>query len=436
MLQGSLMRLIKVFILITAFSSQCILASSYFATFGEINTGLYSSANAACARLSTLIYPIHYDEPLIGARSIVDETHSSSCATQYSYKSAGMVYWQNQSCENPDSSGYCPEPIIICPDGLPEDLNGYPACDRPTLTQCVDGSIIEASTQICPSVCTDFDTCHQFAISKASCAGATYFEFYYINASKFKYDCHIIDENSPDHSNNGGNQDGNTNNDPSSPNTDTVGTLDPQSLISELDSALQNDFGNIERAIRDGNEDNSNLLTQFKNENSENLNNIQITSEQLLEKLESNNNHLSQISNKISNKCVPTQQNRYCENPHGLDQNLITTLSSALKTHVDEESTTAIESVKSEITDISDESPIDAGITDGVFNYFTNIFPAPQSCIPLTFGNTNQVFSFTITCEFSEKFKAIFGFLISIYTLLQLIEILMTGIKPRLNGGQ
>lgn len=429
------MRFFKALVLIASFSSYGTLASSYYAIFGEFNSGLYNSADEACIGLSTIIYPTHYNEPLIGSRSIVNEISSSQCATQFSYKSAGTAYWETLECSNPNETGQCSDPIAICPDGLPENLNGYPACDRPPLTQCVDGPIIEADTQICPSVCTDFDTCQQYAISMANCAGATYFEFNYTNASQWNYDCHVIDDSSPDHSNNGGNQDGNTNNDPLSPDTDGIGQLDSQSFITELDTALQNDFGNLERAIRDGNDENSNLLTEFKNENSDNLNNIHSTSEQLLEKLESTNGHLSQISNNVSD-CIPNPENRYCENPHGLDQDFITTLTSSVETHLDEEKSTAIDAVKSEITSISEESPIDPSITDGVFDYFTDIFPEPQSCIPLTFGSTNQVFSFTITCEFSDKFKDIFGFLISIYTILQLIEILMTGIKPRLNGGQ
>ena len=102
---------------------------------------------------------------------------------------------------------------------------------------------------------------------------------------------------------------------------------------------------------------------------------------------------------------------------------------------MDDEKDKAVNKVKDEISQLKDSSPFSSELSEGqlqsVWSYFTNIWPSPSSCIPLTFGNGNKPWSITITCEFSDRFKSIFSFLISIYTILQLIDILFSGIRPK-----
>lgn len=243
-------------------------SESYYAEFGENTSGIHNSADAACLTLSGLIYPHAYNEPLTGARGPVNETQGSSCATQYSYKSAGNVYWSSEACSEPNESGLCSEPIAICSDGLPANIGSYNSCDREDLKMCSGGSVVIAETGVCSTVCNDFDTCEQYATANFSdsCANSTLFSFNYTDPDNWSYSCTEIDETSPDHIANGGNEDGNQNNDPSSPITPTVSEIDPDGLAAAIDSHLQNDFGNVERAIRDGNNSQKNSNDQLLNE--------------------------------------------------------------------------------------------------------------------------------------------------------------------------
>lgn len=72
--------------------------ASYYASFGEFNSGLHAASDAACLTLGGLIYPDSYSRPVTGVSGIVDETRSSSCATDVSYAVVGNVYWSVDDC--------------------------------------------------------------------------------------------------------------------------------------------------------------------------------------------------------------------------------------------------------------------------------------------------------------------------------------------------
>ena len=258
------MRVLSIILVLFGSSSQ---AAVFFAKYGDYNSGFHNSAHNACISLGGIIYPHLYAEPITGVRGIVDETHNSTCATQYSYKSAGNVYWYDKACNNPDELGRCEEEVILCEDGLPEVIGTWDTCDRLPLKQCVDGSVVDEANGICDKICTDYDTCYEFALDnlEEQCAQSTYFEFSYENPDNGSYSCTQIADNSPDHNQNGGNEDGNIYNDPSSDYT-PISESHPDSLATAISVELQNDFGNLERAIREGSEENNESNADIINE--------------------------------------------------------------------------------------------------------------------------------------------------------------------------
>jgi hypothetical protein len=240
--------------LFNCFESQ---AESYYAQYGDHYSGSHASASSACMALGSIIYPNFYAHPITGVKGIVDADHFSTCSAEKSETSTvfvGHVYWSEEICNNPDELGRCLEEITLCEDALPEIIGDYISCDRPNLKLCTNGLVIESESETCETVCTDYDTCQAYAQSNfsTSCNASTIFEFQYTNPDNWTYSCTTIEDLSPDHAENGGNEDGNINNDPSSPTSPTVSELDVESLAIAIDSELQNDFGNIERSIRDG----------------------------------------------------------------------------------------------------------------------------------------------------------------------------------------
>ena len=227
-------------------------AESYHAYFGEFDSGEHSSPAGACLTLGSMIYPANYSRPVTGVSGTVSEFQESTCSTDVSYAVVGVVRWLSNDCPEPDENGLCSTPVEVCDDGLPPIAGDYVSCDRPPLKQCVDGSIVDEATGICNEVCFDYDTCEAYALELLSCpTDNSIFTFTYQDPQNFSYYCETIPDESPDNPDNGGNSDGNENNDPDSPPNDTVSETDLTSLANAIDEALQNDFGNVERAVRD-----------------------------------------------------------------------------------------------------------------------------------------------------------------------------------------
>lgn len=227
-----------------------ISADSYTAEFGVHSSGLHFGPDSACLALGNIIFPEFYGRPITGVTGPVSETQSSSCATDVTYAVVGNVYWLSDECYTEENSSLC---VDVCPDGFPTDLLGYPGCDRPELQQCSDGSFQEAN-EICPfesQQCWDYSSCLDYAQGGLQCEGATYFDFAYIDPSNFSASCVTIENDSPDHADNGGNQDGNPYNDPNSEEQPNIAEIDPFTLANAIDSELQNDFSNVERAVRE-----------------------------------------------------------------------------------------------------------------------------------------------------------------------------------------
>jgi hypothetical protein len=93
-------------------------------------------------------------------------------------------------------------------------------------------------------------------LNNSSCESAQYFEFSYTDPENWSFACTEIDADSPDHADNGGNEDGNPYNDPNTPDTGDGSTpnsasIDPYSLAGLIGDELEDDLGNVERAIRE-----------------------------------------------------------------------------------------------------------------------------------------------------------------------------------------
>lgn len=470
-----------------------ILFSSY--SYADSNDGLYGYYwSAGSNLLGSTSYQAAMAECALYAASnpsCVGVSLQSSGATYAYYKrvlsngglSSVQVSVVRSQCTSSTSNiascqqGYgAPQ---LCSDGFPPDLLGYYGCDRPALKQCSDGSYVNKSSfcPLAPQVCSDYDTCYNYALNGANCTGSTYFEFNYTNPQNFSFECSVIEASSPDNLANGGNADGNPDNDPTSPVSPTVSELDPTSLSNAIDSSLQDNFGNVERAIREsgsGIEDSVRDGTSKADQNAQAikdaLNGLGVGTGQgftdlktainngflqlgtttyngssnivgsvngVKNSVDAGNVTLSQISGKLDQlkECEPTVNNNYCENPHGLDSSYVGSITDAIQGTFEQEKTSAIDTVKDEINDIKNNNPFSEDLPTNelyvIWGYFTNIWPAPSECVPLVFGNLSKPWGVTITCKFSESFKSVFSWLIAIYTIHSLVDILFSGIRPK-----
>lgn len=243
--------------------------ASYFTTANGYTSSLHANANSACLDLGAVATANEWTTTIIvGAKAIPTDTTDSVCVGEQSWKTFGAVKFSFDPCPELDpTTGACVE---TCADGYPPSagfLLGYSSCDRPTLKQCIDGGFV-LSDSICVSVCSDFETCFQYAQSSLPCSTTDVFEFNYIDPLNFSVSCSTLPADSPDLATNGGNQDGDPYNDPGSPLPPTTVTdTHPETLASVIDNVLQNDFSNVERSIRTNTDTLSENLAALKSSN-------------------------------------------------------------------------------------------------------------------------------------------------------------------------
>ncbi|MFA0712558.1 hypothetical protein AB4615_14065 [Vibrio splendidus] len=139
---------------------------------------------------------------------------------------------------------------------------------------------------------------------------------------------------------------------------------------------------------------------------------------------------IGELSSKLPEKCVPNAENRYCENYHGLEPNYIGETFGQMDDQVD-----GIISGGHGLIESSLQSYIDAPMTDEIESIMTDstnvlldVLGYNDSCSALTFEANGK--SYAIDCEVSQQIKLILSFLIGIYTLMTLIDILLDGIVP------
>lgn len=129
--------------------------------------------------------------------------------------------------------------------------------------------------------------------------------------------------------------------------------------------------------------------------------------------------------------CDPNSDDRSCEGQHGLTTDQIQTAFSQLDESNDSVLDT-IEQVAVSAAQDAVDNPM-TGETEVVINDSIDLFfdalVDPGDCVPFAmpspFGG-----SVTIPCDFSETFKSVFSFLLYLYTLLTLIDILLNGVTP------
>ncbi|WP_067222886.1 YhgE/Pip domain-containing protein [Marinomonas gallaica] len=454
---------------------------------GEVAQLLCDNAGAYCSTFGIITYGSGYKVTLYKSSG---SSYDSSVVIKRSC-SSGITL---ATCL-PDFDQ--PQDQELCSDGFPPDVYGYTDyCDRPSPKLCDNGQYVQAS-QLCSSetaVCVDYDSCYEYSESQAGCSSSsTYFSFEYISPDNFQFSCSDIDPNSPDHPDQGGNGDGNDTNDPTTPSDDETPIypdLPSADEFSGVFSQVLDSLSDIYTAIVNGNANinengtkisdsidqsaydlgnridavtdkisqgisieryNTEQLSDNVSQTGVNLSNaISQGSEDIVDAIQGINaapadsetstdysSKLDEISGKLDElkPCDPDSSPTQCEGDHGLNSGFITSLLDSTEEYIDEESGSAVDTVKAEISSIVDGlSPLNDSALDGVFDTLLSVIPSPQSCIPLTLGTPGQVFSFTISCEFSDQFKKIFSFLLTFYTVITLIEILTTGIPPRLKA--
>lgn len=135
--------------------------------------------------------------------------------------------------------------------------------------------------------------------------------------------------------------------------------------------------------------------------------------------------------------CDPNSDDRSCEGSHGLGTSTVSTISN----QIDDSVNGSFDTVTTELTNAA-QSLIDTPLTgqveeqiSGSINDLLRALPSPGSCtpfsIPSPFGG-----QIPFSCEFSFQFKALFAFLMYIFTAWTLIDILLTGITPRIQTTQ
>ncbi|SBT14277.1 hypothetical protein [Vibrio celticus] len=139
---------------------------------------------------------------------------------------------------------------------------------------------------------------------------------------------------------------------------------------------------------------------------------------------------LGELAAKLPEQCDPTEDNNYCQYPHGLGSEFISDTFGQMDNQVG-----GIISGGESLIESTLQSVIDSPLNDeneSIMNNATavllNALGFNESCSPLTFEANGNTYS--IDCYVSEKIKLILSFLIGMYTLMTLTDILLDGITP------
>lgn len=106
-----------------------------------------------------------------------------------------------------------------------------------------------------------------------------------------------------------------------------------------------------------------------------------------------------------------------------------TSMSSA----ADSSLTGAVDILKGEITDLQSADNMSSSWFGGLTSSVDSLF-VDGTCEPIESYISSIDKTITISCEFSDKLKIIFGFLLSVFTVIELVNILFTGISPKGSG--
>jgi len=125
----------------------------------------------------------------------------------------------------------------------------------------------------------------------------------------------------------------------------------------------------------------------------------------------------------------PTEECVGDDCPHGLSSGMAKKIIGGVGDAYWEQAENGKAVVDDAIKGLANVTPLPSSTLDAFRTAYYQMIPNSTSCTPLTLGAS--YYAFTITCEFSDKFKSIFSFLIYMYTVLTIINIVFSGITPK-----
>ncbi|WP_116870628.1 hypothetical protein [Vibrio splendidus] len=139
---------------------------------------------------------------------------------------------------------------------------------------------------------------------------------------------------------------------------------------------------------------------------------------------------IGELADKIPEKCEPNAQNNYCENPHGLSRDYIGETFQEMTSVTDVALTEGHSVIETTLQSVID-NPL-TGENEAIMNdataHLLNLLDYNKSCRPLSFEANGK--SYSVDCHVSTQIKLVLSFLIGMYTLMTLIDILIDGIVP------
>ncbi|MEZ8853757.1 hypothetical protein AB6E22_21900 [Vibrio cyclitrophicus] len=139
---------------------------------------------------------------------------------------------------------------------------------------------------------------------------------------------------------------------------------------------------------------------------------------------------LGELAANLPEQCDPTEDNNYCQYPHGLGSEFISDTFGQMDNQVGDIISGGESLIQSTLQSVID-SPLNdenESIMNNATSVLLNALGFNESCSPLTFEANGK--NYSIGCEVSEKIKLVLSFLIGIYTLMTLTDILLDGITP------
>lgn len=471
---------LSVFILVAALCSSTAFATAYYAGADTRNdcysyeqgdssaACVYSaSPDDACAYYGAIMesegqgYPQYY--PYYAEESLNNKCYRAN-GTQVTTR-----WFENTTleCTDADQDGQCDTTEEVCSDGYPASADPR-GCDRPNLAQCEDGSYVEAGTGICPVYippCTDRQTCLEYAKTQITCGQNQIFSsFVYYDPRNMSLSCVDVDPTSADHPDNGGNLDGNPYNDPTSePEPDDYWYI-AQQTGQKVQSEQQAQLADIERVIRDGNNTTSTnaqqLIDTIRSTGNQSHNDSQSvtgainygsdrTVSQLgivIDKLESirgdassdagtEQGILASIRDLLSDIYDKITSLTEIFSPE-ISESDSDTLGTLVTDHVEGLRDDAEVTLLGKIQEKIDNPDLSAETLYDVQTHIEDFFPTSGPCQPLRIGTPDKPFYIEITCESVAKTRELLSLAIYFVTVISLMHILLSGVTPRVSGGQ
>lgn len=139
---------------------------------------------------------------------------------------------------------------------------------------------------------------------------------------------------------------------------------------------------------------------------------------------------IGDLASKLPVPCEPDASNNFCENPHTLNTSYIGDMFYQMDTATTQVVDDSNDKVEGFIQDVIGQPLTNEGesIMNNATSHLLNLLDYNQSCSALTFEANGK--SYSIDCQVSSQIKLILSFLIGMYTVMTLLDILLDGIVP------